>query len=78
MANDTDEHDDFIVVQDGLPRIGPHGENLAAAPDTSSNSPAKSPAPTERVRRTTRPSSHRRSDGSFNDTLDVSIFFLFL
>ena len=69
MANDKDDHDDFIVVTDGSPKIGVDGEDLTPAPATSSKSPGKSPS-TERPRRPARLSSQRRSDGSFNDTLD--------
>lgn len=68
MATNTDDHD-FIVVNDGIPRIGPDGENLTDAPATTSKSPAKGPS-AERERRPARPSSQRRSDGGFNDTLD--------
>lgn len=68
MAKDNDEQD-FIVVNDGSPRIGPDGENLTLAPATFSNTPAKSPS-TDRARRSSRGPYQRRSDGPFNDTLD--------
>jgi hypothetical protein len=64
MANDTDDHD-FIVVHDGLPRIGADGENLEAASATSPKSPS-----VERARGPAKPLPQRRSDGGFNDTLD--------
>jgi hypothetical protein len=62
MANDQ-EDSDFIVVHDGVPRVGPDGENLASAPATVSKSPERAP---ERPRGPGRPT--RKSD--FNDTLD--------
>jgi hypothetical protein len=68
MANDKDG-DDFIVVTDGSPSIGADGEDLTPNPATAPNTPAKSHS-TERTHRPARPSSQRRSDGGFNDTLD--------
>ena len=69
MANNKDDHDDSSVVTDKSSRIVADGEHLTPAPPIFSASSAKAHS-IERSQINPHPSSQRRSDGGFNDTLN--------